>query len=108
MDIAPINARVDGALKSNRRAETIVISMAIAIFATGAATLLLAYWARNPYISSGSIISSGFLYWPIHEILKLRKDNLILQVLPVILAQLPPPDAAKEIKKLADYLRGRR
>jgi len=107
MDIGQINNRVDRALADNLRAEHIVIAMAIGIFVTGAATLCVAYWQQNPYIGGGSVIVSGFLYWPIREILKVRRDNLILQVLPVMLAELSAEDAAKEIKKLADHLRGK-
>jgi hypothetical protein len=107
LDIVQINNRVDGALGSNRRAEFIVIGMAVGIFVSGIGALAVAYWQQNPYIGAGSVVVNSLLYWPIREVLKLRRDNLILQVLPVMLAQLSPEDAAKEIKKLADYLRGK-
>lgn len=107
IDIAQINNRVDGALRSNRRAEYIVIGMAIGIFVSGVSALFVAYWQQNPYIGGGGVILNGFLYWPIQEVLKLRRDNLLLQVLPVMLAQLSPEDASTEIKKLASYLRGK-
>jgi hypothetical protein len=106
MEIGQINNRVDGALHDNRRAEYIVIGMALGIFTAGTAVLFLGYWQQNPYVGGGGALLSGLLYWPIYEILKLRRDNLILQVLPVMLAELSPEDAAKEIRKLADHLRG--
>lgn len=107
IDFVQINSRVDGALRSNRRAEYIVIGMAVGIFVSGVSALVVAYWQQNPYIGGGGVILNGFLYWPIREVLKLRRDNLLLQVLPVMLAQLTAGDAAEEIKKLADYLRGK-
>ena len=107
LNIDQINSRVDGALRANRRAEFIVIGMAACIFVVGIAGLGIAYWQVNPYFGSASVLLNGFLYWPIREILKVRRDNLILQVLPVMLAQLSPADAAKEIRKLCDYLRGK-
>jgi hypothetical protein len=107
MDINQINARVDGALQANRRAEYIVIGMAGCIFLLGVVGLGIAYWQQNPYVAGGNLLLNGFLYWPIREILKVRRDNLILQVLPVMLDELSQEDAAKEIRKLCDYLRGK-
>src|SRR4051812_7675147 len=106
MDLNQINARVDAALRLNRRAETIVITMAVAIFVLGVLTFLLAYVEKNPYAAGGSALVTAFLYWPIREILKLRRDNLVLQVVPVMVAQLGPIDLAKEIKLLLLHLRG--
>jgi hypothetical protein len=108
VDIEQINGRVDGALVSNRRAENIVTGMSIAIFLSGLGTFFIAYWQENPYLGGGGVALDGLLFWPIREILKLRKDNLLLQVLPVMLAALSEKDAAQEIKKLAEYLRGKK
>src|SRR5688572_17887294 len=108
MDAKQINDRVDGALEANRRAEAIVVRMAIAIFAAGTAGFFLGYWSQNPYIGTGSVILEGFLYWPIREILKLRRDNIILQVLPVMLAELPPDEAAKQLVGLIESLRDKK
>ena len=106
MEIVQINGRVDRALEENRRAESIVIVMATGIFTVGIAGVIVAYWHQNPYLGIGSAVVNSFLYWPIREILRLRRDNLVLQVLPIMLAELPPIEAAKEIKKFADHLRG--
>ena len=106
MDIGQINTRVDGALRDNRRAEYTVIGMSLGIFVAGTLVLLFAYWQQNPYIGGSGVLLNGLLYWPIREILKLRRENLIWQIFPVIIAELSTEDAAKEIKKLTDYLRG--
>lgn len=108
MNLDAINSRVDAALRTNRRAEFIVIAMALCIFMLGAGTLLVAYWFTNPYVGGGTFLLQSFLYWPIREILKLRKDNLVLQTLPVLVAELPPKEAILEIRKLAEYMRNRR
>ena len=107
MNLDLINKRVDEALTSNHRAEIIVISMALGIFLLGVGILLLAYRYQNPYVGGGTFLLQSFLYWPIHEILKLRKDNLVLQALPVLVAELPTKEAALEIRKLAEYMRGK-
>lgn len=105
MNLDAINNRVDAALKTNRRAESIVILMAVCIFALGAGTLFVAYWYANPYVGGGTFLLQSFLYWPIREVLKLRKDNLVLQTLPTLVAELPPKEAILEIRKLTEYLR---
>jgi len=74
----------------------------------GVGALLVAYWFTNPYMGGGAFALQSFLYWPIREILKLRKDNLVLQTLPVRVAELPPKEAILEIRKLADYMRNKK
>jgi hypothetical protein len=102
-----VDARVDRALQDNRRAETIVIGMALGIFVLGVVILLVAYWQRNAYVAGGALVVQGFLYWPVREILKLRRDNLILQTFPALISNLSPSDAGREIVKLLVYLRRR-
>ena len=89
----------------NHRAECIVIVMASAIFVLGIGLLIFAYWQQNPYIAIGALILQGFLYWPVREIIKLRRDNLILQILPGLVSSMPPDQAGLEIIKLLAYLR---
>jgi hypothetical protein len=105
MNLDIINERVDKALADNRRAENIVIGMAVAIFILGVALVIVAYWRLNPYVGGGAIIFQGLLYWPIKEILKLRRDNVILQSLPAIVTALPFDRAADEIEKMLAFLR---
>jgi hypothetical protein len=100
-----INERVDRALSDNRRAETIVISMATSIFIMGACALLLSYWFKNPYVAGGSALFQGLLYWPIREVLKLRRDNLLLQTFPALASGLQPQALALEIRKMLEHLR---
>jgi len=104
INVAVINERVDRALASNARAEGIVIALAVAIFLVGGGILVVAYWLKNPYISAGGALSQFFLRQPIREILKLRRDNLILQTFPAIVPGLPPEKAAVEISKTLRHL----
>jgi hypothetical protein len=105
LNLQLINERVDRALSDNRRAENIVIVMASCIFAMGAIVLLLSYRFKNPYVAGGSTLFQGLLYWPIKEVLKLRRDNLLLQAFPALVSELSPQALAQEIKKLLEYLR---
>jgi hypothetical protein len=79
--------------------------MAVGTFLLGLAIIVTGFWFRNHYITAGATLTQGFLYWPINEILKLRRDNIILQTTPVIVSALDSKAAADEIKKLLAYLR---
>lgn len=105
MDLNTINSRVDQALLANRRAERTIIYMAIAMFVVGLSVMLVGYHFKNPYVASGSILAQSLLVFPINEIKKLRRDNVILQVFPAMIDGLPPAKAASEIVKLLEYLR---
>ncbi len=101
-----VNTRVDHALAENHRAERLIVSMALALFIVGLLLLFLGYWLRNPIVASAALLSQIFLMFPINEIRKLRRDNLILQTFPVLIEGLPKEAALQEIKKLLAYLRG--
>ena len=96
---------MDKALAENRRAEYIIIGMAVSIFLLGLTIVVVGYWSVNAYVTGAAMLFQGLLYWPIREILKLRRDNLILQTLPAMVAALPPDRAADEVVKFLDYLR---
>jgi hypothetical protein len=106
IDIGFVNARVDGALRDNRRAEIVVFCMAGGIFLTGIAVLIVGYWQMNPYLTTGAAVAQLLLYWPVREVLKLRRDNLVLQTLPTIIRGLPPADACVELRKTLSVIRG--
>ncbi|MDR3425491.1 MAG: hypothetical protein P4M13_10555 [Alphaproteobacteria bacterium] len=106
MKLDDVNSRVDSALQKNSRAETVVLFMSSGVFVLGAFVLLVSYWIKNPYIASITVLVDAFLYWPIREVIKIRRENLVLQVVPSIVMTLSPSDAAYEIKKTLAYLRG--
>jgi hypothetical protein len=106
MKISEINARIDAALYENRRAELLVLLMAAGIFLLGFIGIIAAYWMNNPYLSGGSAVVTAFLYWPIREILKLRRDNIYLKTVPVMISELSRPELANEIRKMIKHLQG--
>jgi len=98
---------VDAALAANSPAETIVIGMAVGIFLIGTGVLFAGYWRRNPYVSAGGAVSQLLLWRPIDAILRLRRENLILQTFPSIISRLPPEKEAQEIVRLLRHLRSK-
>jgi hypothetical protein len=106
LNVATINSRIDQALAENRRAERLIVRMATALFIVGLSAIFIAYWLKNPYIAAGSTLAQIFLVFPISEIRKLRRDNMILQIFPALIYSLPPDKAATQTVKLLDHLRG--
>lgn len=105
MDLAALNARVDQALSRNARAEYIIIALSAAIFLLGVGLLAVSYVEKNPYVATGSLLLQGFLYWPIQQIRQLRRENIMLQTVPAVVAMIDPVEAAKEIRKMLDFIR---
>jgi len=105
VDLNAINARVDQALTDNRRAERLMIGISLALFCVGLLALLVGYRMKNPYVAGGSSVVQVFIAFPINEVRKLRRDNLVLRIFPSIIRDLPPANSMVEIVKLLEYLR---
>ena len=98
--------RLDHVLANNRRAENIIFVMSVFVFLIGAGLIIVGALNSEPAIYGPSIIIEGFLYWPIKEILKIRKENIALAAAPVLISTLPPEQAAKEMIKLLEKVNG--
>jgi hypothetical protein len=105
-DYALIHARVDQALADNRRGEQHQLRMATMLFGMGLLTLLVGYLARNSYLQWSTEFLMGLLVMPMHEIRRLRRDNIILQAFPILISTLSRRAAQRETQKLLAYLRG--
>jgi hypothetical protein len=108
MDVSVINASIQRAVADNRRAEMLLIAMAVAQFILGLLVILVGCWIRSRYVMASGTLPLGLLTFPIAEIRKLRLDNIVLRTIPTIIGTLPPRDAIAETKKLLQYLRGSR
>ena len=100
MELLGVHERIDQALSDNRRYETIVLIMAVALFSLGLVVIGVAYWRLNAYVGGAAVVVEALLYWPIREILKLRRDNLVFQTLHVMVSQFPPRQAQLAIEKV--------
>jgi hypothetical protein len=98
LDLEAVFDRVEKALLDNRRAETIVLAMAAGIFLLGLGAIGVSYQQHNPYFTGGALLGQALLYFPVRGILRLRRDNLVLQTLPVLLGGLSQPDAFTILK----------
>lgn len=103
-----MHQRIDSALARNRRAETIVITMAACTFLLGLGVLVAGYWLTNLYLLSAAALCQWLLNRPIREIIQLRRENVILATVPAIVAAMPTKDAVAELRKCLAFLRGAR
>lgn len=108
MGVGSINMRIDQVLRYNRREELQMIAMATAIFLVGVVLLAMGYSQRLPYLSAGSIPLHLLLYGPIRKIDRIRRENIVLQVFPILIATLTAEAAEQEMRDLLAYIRGGR
>lgn len=96
--------RIDKVLSKNERTVWVVISMSVIIFAIGSALLVIGFESGDWRVLTPSALMTGLLYWPINKILKIRKENIQLAVVPALIRTLPPEKSAEEIIKLIGKL----
>jgi len=99
-------SRIDEVLKSNRRIEWIYIALTVALFLSGIACIIMALATGKFLWSTPSVVTTGLLYYPLREIKDIRQKNIALATAPMLISQLPPDKAAKEIQKLLQKLYG--
>jgi len=99
-------ARIDDVLRQNRKIEWIYIVLTTALFCCGIACIICALVTGNYGWSTPSTVTTGLLYWPLKEINRIRKNNISLATAPILIATLPPLEAAKELQNLLHTLYG--
>ena len=97
--------RIDRVLNTNRQTVWHVVSMASVIFVLGVSLFVVGIKTGDWKILTPSAVITGLLYWPIDKILRIRKENIELAVVPALVRTLPPEKAAEEIVKLIEKLR---
>ncbi len=100
MSTKNVEARIDQAINNNEKFEIVIICMSIGIFLIGASAFVYGMFIGNVFVVTPSIIITGLLYWPIKKLEKIRKENIALAVIPTLIKNMPPEDAALELSKL--------
>lgn len=105
MEISPdINNRIDEVLERNKVHEIGIMIMAAGIFILGIVALCYGIHTKEVYIVAPSTLVTSFLYWPIHHLGKIRKENIALAAVPSLISTLPPDEAARELIKLLEKI----
>lgn len=96
--------RVDEVLARNRRTESLIIVGTALLFLVGIAAVVSALVSGQYIWSLPSMFTTGFLGWPLRHIRAIRRENIALAMAPLLIDQLPPAEAAKELQKLIENL----
>jgi cytochrome b subunit of formate dehydrogenase len=83
--IREVTATIERALKKNRRTEWVVVFMLVALFVSGLSLILFgAVIQRWQLLVPGGILQLVIAF-PIHVLIKLRGENMRLQIIPQLL-----------------------
>ena len=106
--VREVTARIDATIEANRRNERIIIVALLALFAVG---LTLIIWGaaigRWELLVPGGIFQLTVAY-PVKRLVKLREDNVRLQIIPQLLRLAETEQgkalAAKLVERLIDQV----
>lgn len=99
-----VTAAVDDALKENRRIETTLIVILVAVAATGIGLMVLGAWVRQWTLAlPGSLAEIG-IAMPIRSLVKLRAENIRLKILPQMMRMADTATEKRVAFKLIDKL----
>ena len=101
-----ILSRIDIVLKENKRIEVLYLVLTGLLFLCGIASCVAAIMSKQYVWVTPSTATTFFLKWPLKEIKDIRRKNIALATAPILITQLPPDLAAKEIQKLLKNLYG--
>ena len=105
VDIEAINKRIDQVIAQNKKTEHVVVYVSIGIFLLGTSLLIIGILSEKVALFGFSLIISIFLYWPIKAILKIRKENMVLNTTAMVLQTCPSEKAIVELEKLLAFVR---
>ena len=94
--VREVTGRIDATIAENRRTERIIVAVLLALFGVG---LTLIVWgaaiSRWELLVPGGLAQLTIAY-PVRRLIKLREDNVRLQIIPQLL-RLAEIDQAKDL-----------
>ncbi len=102
--VREVSERVDAALSKNHRTEIVIVVVLVLLFLTGIG--LVAYGAavqRWEFLVPGGLAELAIVF-PIRQLVKLRADNVRLQIIPQLLRLADNPQAKALAAKLIERL----
>jgi hypothetical protein len=81
-----------------------VLVMAVAIFVLGISLLLIGLISKDWKVAAPSPFITGFMYWPINKVLKIRMESMILTTALTLVEPLPPEAAADYMMKVIEMI----
>jgi hypothetical protein len=102
--IREVTAVIDAAIAANRRSERVIVLVLIALFAVGLTLILWgAYLGKWQFLVPGGILQLTIAY-PVKRLIKLREDNVRLQIILQMLRLAAPNQAEVLAAQLIERL----
>lgn len=104
--IREVTERIDLAISQNRHRERVVIGTLLALFAVGLGLIGWGAWTgRAALLVPGGILQMT-VAWPVRRLIKLREDNMRLQIIPQLLRLAETKESKALAAKLVERLIG--
>jgi len=102
--VREVTARIDSTIAENRRSERIIVVALLLLFAVGLGLIVYgAIIGRWEFLVPGGILQLTVAY-PVRRLIKLREDNVRLQILPQLLRLADEGEGKVLAAKLASRL----
>lgn len=83
--VRDVNDRVDGAIRENQRRERIIVCVLIILFLAGIGLTIYGAIIRHWEILAPGAVMQCMVIFPVRRLIRLREDNIRLQILPQLL-----------------------
>jgi len=104
--VREVTARIDATIAENRRSERIIVVALLLLFGVGLGLIVLgASIGRWELLVPGGILQLTVAY-PVRRLIKLREDNVRLQIIPQLLRLAEAGEGQALAAKLIDRLIG--
>lgn len=102
--VREVSDRIDVAIKQNRQHERIIVTTLVLVFAAGLGLLVYGAVIREWQLLIPGGILQMLIVFPIRRLMKLREDNMRLQILPQLLRLADSREAKELAARLASRL----
>ncbi len=83
--VREVTARIDTTITENRRSERVIVVTLLLLFSVGLGLIIWGAWiGRWEFLVPGGILQLTVAY-PVRRLIKLREDNVRLQIIPQLL-----------------------
>jgi len=103
-----INEIIKSAIERNKIYESVVIILLVIIPIAGIILCVWAFKTDSTTLKAFTVVLQTAVYWPINTLLKLRRLNVYLQIIPTLAIEgLPSAEAIYEIRDFIKTLKER-
>lgn len=103
-----INEIINNAIERNKFYENVAVILLAIIPIAGIGLCVWAFKSDSTALKAFTVVLQSTVYWPINTLLKLRRLNVYLQIIPTIAIEgLSPTEARHEIKDFIKTLKER-